>query len=292
MPPVRAVAGALFGLLLAAALPSPLCAQPFETAGVRALGMGGAFVAVADDATAAWWNPAGLGAGSFFTLSLERQDLDDRSATGVLVGAPSVGLSYIRTRVRQDPQSSLIAHQTGITLLHSVTWGFTVGATLKFVRALAATGPDDVFGRASNTLDVDAGAHIVSGPLRLGITIRNLREPEFDAGNGVTIPLERMARAGVAWVNDRWTGAVDLDLTSTHDVEGERRMLAIGAERRWEKRFAARGGLRVNTDDDRTPLGAFGGSAAVWGALWVDGQITWGRRKTDQGWGLAARFAF
>ncbi len=29
-------------------------------AGARALGMGGAYVAVADDATAAYWNPAGL----------------------------------------------------------------------------------------------------------------------------------------------------------------------------------------------------------------------------------------
>src|SRR5690349_19445035 len=29
-------------------------------AGARALGMGGAFLAVADDATAAYWNPAGL----------------------------------------------------------------------------------------------------------------------------------------------------------------------------------------------------------------------------------------
>src|SRR2546428_575593 len=28
--------------------------------GARAVGMGGAFVAVADDATAPWWNPAGL----------------------------------------------------------------------------------------------------------------------------------------------------------------------------------------------------------------------------------------
>ena len=35
-------------------------AQPYESLGVRALGMGGAFVAVADDATAAYWNPAGL----------------------------------------------------------------------------------------------------------------------------------------------------------------------------------------------------------------------------------------
>ena len=34
--------------------------QGFETLGTRAMGMGGVFVAVADDATAAYWNPAGL----------------------------------------------------------------------------------------------------------------------------------------------------------------------------------------------------------------------------------------
>ena len=35
-------------------------AQSFDQAGTRAKGMGGAFVAVADDATATWWNPAGV----------------------------------------------------------------------------------------------------------------------------------------------------------------------------------------------------------------------------------------
>ena len=44
--------------------------------GARALAMGGAFVAVADDATAVCWNPAGLGchlhaAGRTAPLSLE-----------------------------------------------------------------------------------------------------------------------------------------------------------------------------------------------------------------------------
>ena len=40
-----------------------------EVLGVRAQGMAGAFVAVADDATAAYWNPAGLGTGDFFSLA-------------------------------------------------------------------------------------------------------------------------------------------------------------------------------------------------------------------------------
>ena len=44
----------------AGARPPRLGAQTFEAVGVRAPGMGGAFVAVADDATAVYWNPAGL----------------------------------------------------------------------------------------------------------------------------------------------------------------------------------------------------------------------------------------
>src|SRR5687768_972860 len=35
----------------------------FEVVGSRALGMGGAFVAVANDSSAVFWNPAGLASG-------------------------------------------------------------------------------------------------------------------------------------------------------------------------------------------------------------------------------------
>ena len=45
--------------LLASALPCR--AQIYETVGTRAQGMAGAFVAVADDATAVWWNPGRSG---------------------------------------------------------------------------------------------------------------------------------------------------------------------------------------------------------------------------------------
>ena len=55
---------AFIGLFLAASTAFP-AAFPFEEArplyvGARALGMGNAFTAVADDATAGFWNPAGL----------------------------------------------------------------------------------------------------------------------------------------------------------------------------------------------------------------------------------------
>jgi len=49
--------------------PTLASAQIIETVGERALGMGGAFVAVADDSSGTWWNPAALATGPFVDLS-------------------------------------------------------------------------------------------------------------------------------------------------------------------------------------------------------------------------------
>ena len=49
-------------------------------AGARSIGMGGAFTAIADDATATVWNPAGLGSAADLSLNFSTQQLDlDRS---------------------------------------------------------------------------------------------------------------------------------------------------------------------------------------------------------------------
>lgn len=83
--------------------------------GARAIGMGGAFVAIADDPSATFWNPAGLTAlkGSQFFLSA---DLPDDFSACSLVYKPSfwnlerssvsVGLSLInRLRIKGDSGS-------------------------------------------------------------------------------------------------------------------------------------------------------------------------------------------
>ena len=51
--------------LMALFLPERASAQIVEAVGSRALGMGGAFVAVANDSSATWWNPGALAAGPF-----------------------------------------------------------------------------------------------------------------------------------------------------------------------------------------------------------------------------------
>jgi hypothetical protein len=154
-------AAALAALLLAPGA----SAQTFDTVGTRAAGMGGAFVAVADDASAAYWNPAGFASGSYFSLVLDRSVADTvprvgsaGSRSGILfaLGMPAVSLSYYRLRattvhpelptdeaaagrnlageVRVD---NLITHQLGVTLVQSIIPGVAVGTTLKLVRGSA-----------------------------------------------------------------------------------------------------------------------------------------------------------
>src|SRR5688572_15574551 len=58
--------------LVLGGLPRPVAAQVFEAVGSRAQGMGGAFVAVANDSSATWWNPAGLADGPFLDTATAR----------------------------------------------------------------------------------------------------------------------------------------------------------------------------------------------------------------------------
>jgi F plasmid transfer operon, TraF, protein len=285
----------VLALLFLPLIPAAATAQPFETIGVRALGMGGAFVAVADDASAIWWNPAGLATGGIFSMAVDYESLDDdRSGTGIFTATPPLGLGYVRTKVE-----GLVTHQAGVTLLHTLVDGFTVGASLKFVRGLATLLPDDrALGRATNSFDLDTGALYIRGPWRAGVTVRNIVEPHFDTIEGTPLRLERMARAGLAWLQGDWTLAVDLDVTSSSsspvaDADEDRRMLAAGTEWRWGRRLAARGGLRLNTaGDERAPVATGGFGIAVYGRVWVDAQVTGGSDAGDRGWGLAGRVHF
>src|SRR5438876_3351119 len=96
-------------------------AQTYEAVGTRAQSMGGAFVAVADDATATWWNPAGLATGAYFSAILERDYRREPSTvssagparqaltTGFSVVFPALGLSYYRLRISEIAPTSSTA---------------------------------------------------------------------------------------------------------------------------------------------------------------------------------------
>lgn len=164
--PLLATFCALLGLL-----PSVVHAQTFPALGTRAQGMGGAFVGVADDGTAIYWNPAGLAAGSYFSLAIDHgiseptqqgQRGGDARNSMIGVSMPALGLGYYRLEARTVVPSpvllpvdevlsnrnlftaapvrvdSLVTHHTGLTLVQSLMQGVAIGSTLKVVSGKAA----------------------------------------------------------------------------------------------------------------------------------------------------------
>jgi hypothetical protein len=291
--------------------------------------MGGAFVGVADDASAVYWNPAGLAGGAYFSLVLDGTTAkaapadDDRAGrqSGWLLAltTPALGLSYYRLHASTVAPSaaggstgfqirSLSTQHIGATLVQSLTDRIAVGATVKAVRGLAGTAEVpaasaegaldgwDVAGRSTNKFDIDVGVMATGSAGRLGLVVRNASEPGFETGSGgPDLRLERQVRAGGSvLLLQAWKLAADLDLTRRQSVFGEMRELAVGTEGQVTRRLTARAGLRLNTTGDRgrTPGLAVGGSFAALGSLLVDAQLTTGGDEVFRGWGVAGRMVF
>jgi hypothetical protein len=124
--------------------------------------MGGAFVAVASDSSATWWNPAGLAEGPFVDLALARAASErlepgpaarDR-ASWFAISAPMLGFSVYRLRLtdiqpfdptapgaadRQDRAAGVVIRSTSVTqlgptIVQTLLNGVHIGTTLKYVR--------------------------------------------------------------------------------------------------------------------------------------------------------------
>ena len=290
---------------------TPARAQVVESVGSQALGMGGAFVAVASDNSATWWNPGGLAAGPFLDVAIGKTD----DASWFALATPPFGLSYYRLQItdaqafkattaqaggnREDrgagvPVRSMSVNQLGVTLLRTLIPGVHAGTTLKYLRG-AVDGGD-----AENKFDLDAGVLAVAGSFRLGGVVRNVRDPEFGEEQPAqpAIRLQRQVRVGAAFNPEDATGvpltvAVDADVRSYSAGSGERRVVALGAEQ-WvaSKRVGIRAGGRFNTVGARDRSATAGLSVSPRPGLFVDGHVVRGGSAEDRGWGVAARISF
>jgi hypothetical protein len=200
------------GTFLVMTTVTPAWAQVVETVGSRALGMGGAFVAVATDSSATWWNPGALAAGPFLDLSIggvrteSRGDLPAHrdTATWFAVTTPPFGFSYYRLKLtdirpfdptvtesgsREDrragvPVRSVSASQLGLTLVQTLLPGIHAGATVKYVSGTLRTGREDGLLPVGELLD--RGDDLDGGE----------GDSTFDVDLGV-IAVARALRAGV-----------------------------------------------------------------------------------------------
>lgn len=168
--------------LLAAAVPAQ--AQPL---GTRAAGMGQAFVAVADDASSVYWNPAGMATGAYvsFVVDFGAGDSipggpggsDGGSKTSARLLAftlPPLGLGYYRLSQviagpveaaeqegpsreegRRNVQGLTTSH-LGVTLAQSLNQYLVLAGTVKLVRGEVSRGRVGMAG-VSDALDAADG---------------------------------------------------------------------------------------------------------------------------------------
>lgn len=282
------VAGGLFSTAAAA-----------QTVGVRAQGMGGAFTGVADDASAVYWNPAGLASGAYFSGVVDFNSAGtasdssfhhESSAALVSFAMPPLGLSYYRTQSETMPVDRLVAHHVGVTLDQSLWDGVAVGATFQVVHGVVGGGS------SSTRFDMNVGV-MESGALgRIGLVVRNLLQPTFGAP-GERARLDRQVRIGGSLnATDTTLIAADADLTKTTSTFSRKhRDVALGVEQHLSTKAVVRGGVHWNTlpgEVGLAPEGSIGASYAVYGRTSADAQLTFGSKNGDRGWGIGLRMVF
>ena len=280
---------------------STVFAQGNPPTGVRAAGMAGAFTAVADDATAAVWNPAGFASGSYFSLAVDGNRFDQQSALFVGMGTPPLALTYYRNATGgvANSRNRLVTQDFGVSLVQSLgDSGVAIGTTLKLVHGV--TSAATAGSTSANKFDADVGVMVSRGLGQIGLAVRNLTQPSFSVPVGSsTIRLDRTVRGGVAVHAAREVMiAADAELTTATTASGRWRDAAVGVESQRFSRVWLRGGVHWNTagggsgGTGAAPIAAFGTSYWIRGGLAADAQVSAGSSRGNRGWGVGLRFTF
>lgn len=179
----------------------------FQTAGqgVRPSSMGGAFVALADDANSVWYNPAGLArlrnAEVTLTYAMPFTGLKEGDLTHSLVNVATpwrLGLGFSRLGTEDAAE---MAGAVGFGL--PLGSGLSIGATAKVLHWSANGSVDPVSGvqdedRSSLSFSFDVGALVALGrALSLGVMVRDVVPPNISESGDDGGVLPRTIEAGL-----------------------------------------------------------------------------------------------
>lgn len=257
-------------------------------AGARSIGLGGAFTAIADDATATVWNPAGLGSAADLSLNFSTQRLSlDRThnfiaLTKALGSAGSIGIAVTNAGVAGIPQYDANERYGGdfnySTNAYSLSYGhgfgsFNIGLSARMlmdsfgaesVENQSGFGGVDV-GFMGHALHIDVGEEQVP-TFHYGIAAKYLGASLGDD----TVPM--VVNLGVAYnlyMGNVVTFAADLEHEFVK-LDDSTTGVRLGAEYTIvtykSTAFALRGGVRASRDNQNL----FGGFGVNIGGLQVD----------------------
>jgi len=165
-------------------------------AGARSLGMGGAFTGIADDASATYWNPAGLSQLNRMELNLLKATLfadttydfysfvkpskKGGSAWGVsMIKLANSGFERVTATVDSQTQTFTSVEKTGTFAVEESAMGFSygrkvvdrvsIGSTFRQIKRSVDTSSD-----SSMAADLATLIELKEGRRRLGMTLRNV----------------------------------------------------------------------------------------------------------------------
>lgn len=180
--------------------------------GARALGVGGAFVSVAEDASALYWNPAGISQleDQQLTLSYVNYLLDIQSGfigyvlprrEGIRLGAAVNYFSYgeFQKTTVEDPTGSQLGTFGALDLslafsgAYVIFEGFSLGATAKVIYSKIEDYSSDAY-----ALDVGGLHRSLDGRTRVGFSAQNLGFQRSGYGSGHKDGLAPIFRVGAS----------------------------------------------------------------------------------------------
>jgi Uncharacterised protein family (UPF0164) len=259
--------------LFAALAPLPAAADTGETGfaflklgvGARAMGLGSAYVALADDPTSVYWNPAGLAAisGTQVTAMHNEWIVDFRQefvAVGTKLGPGSFGVGFAgfysdEDLERRDESGTLTGHYGFNDIAVTGAYGLKVandvdvGVAVRYVREMI-----DQEDAKSVAADVGARYRVGGSGVMLGASVSNLgADAKFEA---VEFPLPLTWRAGAAWsrklesLSGRGTLTAEVRRSRSDDAH-----FHVGAEYAYREHLALRVGGKFGYDDEHVSFG-------------------------------------
>ena len=247
-----------FGAVLTLAVCPSVMAQttiepPIVNPGARSLGLGGAFVAVADDATAAWANPSGLMQLARPEISLEgRSWNEDREGTATnqsnlgflsfvlprekwsiaIYGQTLSSLEFptpLQVNSEVDPLSGLVIGNFGVSAALRLSESVSIGFGLTAFAGVFTEGsfdPDQTEPFWDDNAEADAGA--TAGVLwslgeawSLGASYRSGADFTFADGGRATIP--DILAAGARWRSAGGNAIVAAEVEQLAGIENRTR---------------------------------------------------------------------
>ncbi|MFA6541021.1 MAG: PorV/PorQ family protein [Bacteroidota bacterium] len=243
----------------------------------RAEGMGGSFVAISDDASALYWNPAGAvrsGANELMFANTQwfadiglnygayLHHLTDQDAIGVSVTSLQTGDMERTTVLAPSGTGAYFSYQdlaVGVTYSRAMTDQFSFGVTAKYVR-------ESIAELAMQEVMIDLGAFYYTGYAnsRFGITLSNFGGTTKPEGIATSIGLGevsdfqefspptvfRMAFAFEPYQSETYRMTMSVQLNHPNDNAEN---LSLGGEFAWTETVFLRGGYKINVEEQQMP---------------------------------------